>query len=374
MKMLSTLSCLAALAVCATVAQAQDLKTGDVSLQSAGPLAFGPQGILLVGDPKAAAIYAIDTGDASGNPGKVSINVKDINVKAAKAIGADKAAIADLAVNPLSGNVYLSVQSSGPDGTAGIVKVDGDDKVSAVSLKDVRFSKAVLADAPDDKVTGEGRRRGNRRLQSITDLAFMDGQVLVSGQSKAKESSSIHALSFPFSEADPGTSLEIFHSAHGRVENQSAPNTFVPFNINGEPTVLAAYTCTPLVKFPVKDFAPGKKLRGTTVAELGNHNQPMDMVVYSRDGKNFLLIANSDRGVMKVSTDNIGRKEGITEPVRGGGTKGQSYVTVKEWSGITQLDKLNDTHAVVIRLKNAPDSLRGADRSAAADLMTVELP
>src|SRR4051812_23942777 len=39
------------------------LKEGGVELKSAGALAFAPQGILLVGDNAAAAIYAIDTGD-----------------------------------------------------------------------------------------------------------------------------------------------------------------------------------------------------------------------------------------------------------------------------------------------------------------------
>ncbi|HPD87811.1 MAG TPA: hypothetical protein PLS06_10920 [Proteiniphilum sp.] len=46
------------------------LKKGNADLKSAGPLAFGPDGILLVGDVKAATVFAIDTGDASGDPGK----------------------------------------------------------------------------------------------------------------------------------------------------------------------------------------------------------------------------------------------------------------------------------------------------------------
>src|SRR5688572_4392942 len=39
------------------------LKEGTVELKSAGPLAFAPQGILIIGDPVAAAIYAVDTGE-----------------------------------------------------------------------------------------------------------------------------------------------------------------------------------------------------------------------------------------------------------------------------------------------------------------------
>jgi len=45
------------------------LKEGAVSLKSAGPITFSPDGILFVADSKAAAIVAIDTQDskAAGN-------------------------------------------------------------------------------------------------------------------------------------------------------------------------------------------------------------------------------------------------------------------------------------------------------------------
>ena len=35
---------------------------------SAGPLAFGPEGVLFIGDPQGAAIFAIDTGDRPSRP------------------------------------------------------------------------------------------------------------------------------------------------------------------------------------------------------------------------------------------------------------------------------------------------------------------
>ena len=338
---------------------ANGMKKGTPHLQSAGALAFGPQGILIVGDAKGAAVFAIDTGDTSGNPAKANINVEGLSGKIAKSLKANKVEINDLAVNPLSGNVYLSVTTAGPENSPAIVKVDSKGMISEFPLKDVSFSKAVLVDAPEDKTTQGRRGPQNLRLQSITDLAFMDGQVLVSGLSTADAASSIRSLAFPFNESDPGTSLEIYHGAHGKYEDGSALKTFVPFNINGEATVLAAYTCTPLVKFPVKDLVSGKKSKGTTVAELGNRNTPLDMVVYKKDGKEFLLMANDRRGVMKVSTENIGREEGITEKVGGGGVAGQEYITVKQWEGVTQLDQLNETHAVIV---------------ADGNLMTVELP
>ena len=42
---------------------------------------------------------------------------------------------------------------------------------------------------------------------------------------------------------------------------------------------------------------------GTTIAELGNRNRPLDMIVYQKNGKEFLLMSNNSRGVMKIPTN-----------------------------------------------------------------------
>jgi hypothetical protein len=136
------------------------------------------------------------------------------------------------------------------------------------------------------------------------------------------------------------------------LEDYAPIRVFVPFNIGGEPNLLAGFTCTPLVRFPLNkvtaESADNAKLRGTTVAELGNRNRPLDMIVYNKDGKDYLLLANSSRGVMKVSTDDIERPEGIEAPVQGGGTAGQPYETIDSLQGVVQLDRIDDQQAMVI--------------------------
>jgi hypothetical protein len=330
-------------------AEISGLKRGTPQLKSAGPLAFGPRGVLLVGDAKAAKVVAIATEDEARDTDDIKLQVQDLAGQLAKLLGGEASDIRvnDLAVNPESGNVYLSVHKGN---SPALVRVSPDGSLSRMSLDNVAYSQATLKDAPPDKeVEGRRGRRRNPRSQSITDLAWVDGQILVSGLSNAESPSAVRALAFPPSDADRGTSLEIFHGAHGRVEDYAAIGTFVPFAIGGEPHLLAAYTCTPLVKVPVASLVPGEKVRGTTVAELGNRNRPLDMIVYKRDGQEFLLLANSARGVMKVSTEKIGDREPITERVGGGGTAGQPYETVKQLEGVEQLDKLSDTHAVVVQ-------------------------
>ena len=262
----------------------------------------------------------------------------------------DQLLINDLAVNPKSHDIYVAVsRGRGPDAIPVLLKVDVSGKLSEVSLDKVKFSKAQLPDAPIDGVTGEGNRKSNPRLESITDIAFLEDRVLVAGLSNEEFSSTLRAIPYPFKTVEGGTSVEIYHGAHGRFETKSPVRTFVPFLVGKEPELLAAYTCTPLVRFPASALKPGAKIKGRTIAELGNRNRPLDMIVYKKDGKDFLLLANSSRGVMKISTDGIESAGVIEEPVKGGGTKGQFFEEVKDWTGVEQLDKLDDKTAVILR-------------------------
>jgi hypothetical protein len=350
-------------ATLAPAADAYGLKEGKPDLKSADVLAFGPDGILFIGDTQSAAVFAIQTGDKSGKPAEANINVEGLNVKIAEKLGGSSQdlKINDLAVNPATGNIYVAVTS---DKGAALVKVDGKGTISEVQLGNIAFAKAALPDAPaPGEVQVRGRAR-NLRAEVITDIAFVDGQLLVTGTSSGESSAAVRSLAFPFAQVDKAASLEIFHGAHGQTENFAVPRTFVPFVIGGEPNLLAGFTCTPLVRFPISDVQSGKQIKGKTVAELGNRNRPLDMIVYEQDGKQYLLLINSARGTMKISTDRIEENAGITDPVKGGGTAGQTYETITSLANAQQLDKLNDTHAVV---------LFQAD-SGAQDLRTVELP
>src|SRR5205085_12615813 len=129
---------------------------------------------------------------------------------------------------------------------------------------------------------------------------------------------------------DKGAGIQICHGAHGRLETQAPIRTFTTYKVDGADTIMAAYTCTPLVKIPVKDLQPGAKVKGTTIAELGNRNNPLDMIVYTKGGKDYILMANSARGVMKIPAEGFGKAEAINAPVAGGGPAGIKYETISE--------------------------------------------
>lgn len=325
------------------------MNKGTPDLKSAGPIAFGPDGILFIGDPLGAAIFAIDTEDTAKKSTDAKYSLQGIDKTIADSLGttAEDILINDMAVNPASGTVYLSIsRGRGPDANPVIIQVGSDGEIDQFSLTDVAFAKAELANAPENRVTGEGRRRGNQRLESITDVMFDDGRVYVAGLSNEEFASKLRSIAFPFAAASDDTSIEIYHGSHGQYETRSPVRTFAFYDIEGAPHLLAAYTCTPLVKIPVSKLEPGKKVMGDTVAELGNRNRPLDMVVYEKDGQDHVLMANNARGLMKISLTRIANTEPITERVSD--KAGLEYETIGEMAGIVQLDRLNADNAVVV--------------------------
>jgi hypothetical protein len=249
------------------------------------------------------------------------------------------------------------LRGRGPEAKPVLVRVDAKSNLEMIALDKAKFSRAELADAPIDKVVGEGNRQNNPRMESITDIAYIDDKVIVAGLSNEEFSSTLRTIPFPFKSVEKGSSVEIYHGAHGRYETRAPIRTFVPFNVGNQPQLLAAYTCTPLVQLPLKDLTPSAKVKGKTVAELGNMNRPIDMIVYQKEGKDYLLLANSARGLMKISTDKIEDAQGISEPVPGGGKKGLTYETITGATGIEQLASFDAQNALVIRKTESGQNL-----------------
>jgi hypothetical protein len=100
------------------------------------------------------------------------------------------------------------------------------------------------------------------------------------------------------------------------------------------------------VKIPVTQLKPGERVKGTTIAELGNGNRPLDMIVYQKNGKDFILMANSKRGIMKITTENIDQIEGITKPVSQ--KAGLPYETISALKGVQHLDLLDKENALLL--------------------------
>ncbi len=267
--------------------------------------------------------------------------------------------INDLAVNPASGKAYLSVsRGRGPGAAPLILRVGRDGKLEELALDNVRFARTDVPNPPSAEAVTKGQRLRN---EAITDLSYVDGRVFLAGLSNEEFSSRLLSIPFPFAESADGAAVEIYHGSHGRFETKSPVRTFVTYELKGEPYLMAAYTCTPLVKVPVAQLKSGAHVRGTTIAELGNHNRPLDMVVYQKGGKDYLLMANNSRGMMKIDLTGADSAESITKPVPD--VKGLSYDTIDGMKDVVQLDQLDKNHALVLR-----------DKAGVLSLETIDLP
>ena len=346
-----------------TATPSLNLPVGKVQLTSAGPLAFGPDGILFVGDSVGARIVAIDTKDdkASSN---AKINVEGLDAKIAALVGVmpQDIAINAVKVNPLSRNVYVSAsRGKGPDAAALIAKVDTSGKVSLLSLDNAPNESVSLVDAPNADANAR------TRMQTITDLNYVNGNVMVAGLSNEEWNSALRSIPFPFKTADKGATLQIWHSSHGRYETQAPIRTFVPYSIAGQQYVLAAYTCTPLVKIPVSELKPGAQVKGAEIADLGAGNQPIDMVPYKKAGHEYILIANSSFGVVKLKADNLEKYPAIVAP-QTTDVAGVPYDKISDLQNVKHIAQVDGSNVLV--MTGQP----GSGQTGPINLSTVALP
>ncbi len=219
---------------------ASQMKKGTVELKSAGPIAFAPEGILLAADPKSATIVAVATGDvpgsslsSSGKSLEYSIEKLDEKIAAALGTSAKELQIVDMATNPLTGSVYVSVaRGRGPDALPVLLRVYADGKLEEVAMKNVPTASVKLPNAADDNPNA----RRNPRTEAITDLMYVDGKVFIAGLSNEEFASNLRAVDFPFAATNPGSSIEIYHGNHGKLETHSPVRTFTSYKIAGKIT------------------------------------------------------------------------------------------------------------------------------------------
>ncbi|GAB3945682.1 hypothetical protein GCM10028805_15180 [Spirosoma harenae] len=333
-----------------TVRSQYGLVVGTPAIKSINALAFGPDGVLFIGDGRSAAVFAVDTKDANAVDKANPVEIKNVDQKIAALLGTDVAniTIQDIAVNPKSKNVYCAVQHS--DGTPVLLKIEGD-KLTPVSLKEIPYSTVTLTNAPAEDA--KDRRGESLRIASISDMGFADGKVLVSGLSNQEFGSTFRSIPFPFTNAQDQASLEIYHAAHAKYETMAPIKTFTTTEIKGKKYLLASYTCTPLVLFPMDELKAGKHVKGRTVAEMGSGNQPLDIVTLTKGGESFVMMANSNRPVFKVKAKSIEDYQGaLTTPVvENFATAGVDFVSLPI-TNVIQLDKLDDSRMVLLQRRS----------------------
>lgn len=327
-----------------------DMHIGPVKLTSAGAMAFNAEGLLFLADTRTATIYAVDPAESSGVTFSDRKLVTDLDLKVAALMGTsrDKIRFGDMARNPKTGSLYFSVSrvADGPHQSA-LVRSRGNDQLELVNLENIRNSSTVLPSAPTQNAPGSGGK--SDWMLAITDLTFVGNELWVAGLSNEEFGSALRRIPFPFGRPGAMTSVEIFHTSHNQWETAAPITSFVPVSLKGTPGLLAGYGCSPIATFTQADLRKGGHVRGRTVAELGGGSQPVDMIQYQSNGRQWILIANNRRTLMRLSLDAIAEAPALTTGVpEANMSAGVGYVSIAS-SGVMHIADAGDGIAVMAR-------------------------
>ncbi len=293
--------------------------------QSASVLEFGDESTLFVADSVGGSIHAYDLPDTGAAPVEdAPYNLLDVDALMIEALGAERGTIRynDLAVHPVTRDAYISMTAviSGVERTA-LVTVDRAGAVTEVDLSAIDGSAFTLEDPADMSVSFW--RDIPAPTLTVTDLDYVDGELFVSGLSTGEFASTLRRIPFPFGESGSATGIEIYHAAHGQTETRAPIRAMSVVDLDGAATVVAAYTCTPLVTIPVGDLQDGANISGKTIAELGYGNTPLDVISFAAQNReggldNYVLVVNREMDADLIAYDALTEAAagpGISEPV-----------------------------------------------------------
>jgi hypothetical protein len=98
-----------------------------------------------------------------------------------------------------------------------IVRVDSAGKISEVPLDNIKYSSVSLPDGP------QGDRQ---RMETITSIKYVNGQVFVAGLSNEEFSSSLRSIPYPFriTTRPPASRSSMDHTGALKPTRRSAPS------------------------------------------------------------------------------------------------------------------------------------------------------
>jgi hypothetical protein len=270
----------------------------SLDIKFAGALEFTENGTLFVGDNHNGAIYAFEM-PAEGEAAQVKPStIANIDTKIAELLGVGAGAIQinDIAAHPISNDIYISVTRIGNFvSQPAIVTVSQDQNLSLVDMSALAFQKQELNEFPGDDLTFNGRPGGPGEGPMVRDLAkkavplntlaimdmeFYEGELFVAGVATDNFLSSLRRISYPFDGTQSIANVEMYHIAHDQYESRAPIRAMSIQEVDGEPQLIAAYTCSPIVLVPLSDIKDGAKISAHTIMDYGN-GQPLDMIAYN---------------------------------------------------------------------------------------------
>lgn len=340
----------------------ENITKNKLELSSISALEFSPEGTLFIGDSIQGEIFAVQMNETKASKDLTPPSIDDLEGKIAALIGAKTSdvLIHDLAVHPISKNVYLAISTGRANwnnrwhtpnmlaNASVLVRIKPNNTIEAVDIETFTFTSTKISNPIGIKkqYPQKGPRAGvSRRVNAITELAYKNHKLYVAGLSNEEFASSMWTFSYPFTDHKTATTLEIFHGAHNRNETHAPVRTFLPYTLNGKEQLLAAYLCTPIVTIDIDLLNDTKHVIGKTIGEIGSANIPIDMVAYKHNGQDKILMSNTQMPLMTFNVKDIESIKKSLSTADDVYNLGLKYEAMPR-GGIQQIDDFNDKYVI----------------------------
>jgi hypothetical protein len=272
-------------------------------IRAVGPIAFPDRDTLVLADWRAQELHAFKlppVATAEPHP----FNLRDVAAPIATALHArpEQLRFEDMAFRPGTEMAYVALTvDHGSASTPAVVAVDDGGHVTVLHLEKLPQTTARIADAPIPEK--KFWRDIPESTLTVTDIVYHEGKLYVAGLGNGTFASTLRIYDFPFVDKATATTVEMYHPVHDQLETRAPIRKMAVVTLNGEPNLVAAYTCTPLVVIPLKALVDGAHVKATTIAELGWGSAPVGMITFDTPQGQQLLLANSAKSadLMPVS-------------------------------------------------------------------------
>lgn len=315
--------------------------TANMQLAGANVLTFGPEDVLFISDSKNAEIYAVPT---QGEPleDAIPFNMEGFDVMISKKLNIEPrdVIINDMKIHPRSQEAYVSIKMGHQPDAKSVVAIVNPMTTAIRFLEVSENSSSVSINNPASEDLSFWKETPASAL-NITDVDYHDGYLYVAGLTNSEFASTLRKIAYPFVDTQESVnSIEIYHAVHTQNETRAPIRTMLFDEVDGESTLLASYTCTPLVTIPTAEIQKDANIKGKTIAELGYGNAPIDMITVmtqEMDGsvtKN-LVVTHKNRGGTVVPFD------AVVDGAKGKGMAGQQAMFASGLEGIQQIPTAN---------------------------------
>jgi hypothetical protein len=147
---------------------------------------------------------------------------------------------------------------------------------------------------------------------TIVDMKFHAGELYIAGISNEEFASTLRRVPYPFTDAISETRIKIYHDAHAQWETRAPIRAMTFATVDGKDTLIAAYTCSPLVIIPVEDLKNGAQIEGHVIGDMGN-GQPVSMFGFSYHGEPAIFVTNAGHDPRIIQTASLQHAKVMTE-------------------------------------------------------------